>query len=155
MLREWREERRKKEIGIGIAVGVLSWDEEWVMMLSYVLVMMIIIKGYGERIGGYIDEECRKEIERKWERWEEKKKKEEEEGVREELELWRKENRERIEGMKERMEEKIREKIREEVRKKLEQIEKIEGRLELEEEEIGEIEFMKEEREGIEEKLRI
>lgn len=151
--REWKGEERKRIIGLGIAVGVLSWDEEWVMMLSYVLVMVIIIKGYGKRIGEYIDEECRKEISSKWERWEEEKREEEEEGVKEELEEWSRESRERIESLKEKMQEEISERIRRKLGEKLEQIEKVEQAqellLELEE---GEIE---KEEEGLEEKLRV
>ena len=152
--RAWKEESRKGIIWLGIAVGVLSWDEEWVMMLSYVLVMVIIIQGYGKRIGEYIDEECRKEIEEEWRRWERIKQSREEEGVEEELKLWKEENKERIERMNKRMEEYLRRRIQERMRKYLEQIEKVDRSIELEE--VGDWKISKEEiEEGIEEKLRV
>nr|QNR39769.1 ATP synthase F1F0 subunit B [Galdieria yellowstonensis] len=154
--RAWKEESRKGIIWLGIAVGVLSWDEEWVMMLSYVLVMVIIIQGYGKRIGEYIDEECRKEIEEEWRRWERIKQSREEEGVEEELKLWKEENKERIERMNKRMEEYLRRRIQERMRKYLEQIEKVDRSIELEEERVGEWKMSEEEiEEGIEEKLRV
>jgi len=152
--RAWKEESRKGIIWLGIAVGVLSWDEEWVMMLSYVLVMVIIIQGYGKRIGEYIDEECKKEIEEEWRRWERIKQSREEEGVEEELKLWKEENKERIERMNKRMEEYLRRRIQERMRKYLEQIEKVDRSIELEE--VGDWKISKEEiEEGIEEKLRV
>lgn len=153
----WKEEWNKSRKGIvilGIAVGVLSWDEEWVLMISYIMVMLIIVKLYGEKIGEYIDEECKKEMSKRWREWEEYKHKEEEEEVYKECELGCEENKRRIREVKDIMKLGIEKNLRQELNKSLKEIIKVEAWLEVEEESREE-EIEVEKQMQIEQKIRI